>query len=207
MSDDSMRRLLLVTLVIAVGATVVVGVGVRNEIVGVGSGKAGSVSLVGDSLNVGIEPFLPRELPRWRIDADDEVGRTTSVGIDVLRARRGSLSDVVVISLGTNDPADATSAFRSAVREALRLVGEHRCLVWVSIVRDGDAYAAFNDVLEDERRGSTRLVVVGWDGMVQAHPEWLTSDGVHATSEGYAARAEAVAGAVEECIRGVDRVG
>ena len=40
----------------------------------------GAVTLVGDSLNVGIEPYLREELDGWTVDAHDRVGRSTAGG-------------------------------------------------------------------------------------------------------------------------------
>jgi hypothetical protein len=104
-----------------------------------------------------------------------------------------------VISLGTNDDATAVSAFRHDVRAVLRIAGPARCVVWLTIVRDGDAYARFNDALEQEARDRETLVVVDWARMVSEHPEWLAADGTHATAVGYERRAEAVATALRRC--------
>ena len=37
--------------------------------------------------------------------------------------------------------------------------------------------------------------------MVRAHPEWLVSDGIHATPDGYRERARAVVAAMRMCPR------
>ena len=37
----------------------------------------GTATLVGDSLNVGVERYVPAALPRWKIVTNDLVGRTT----------------------------------------------------------------------------------------------------------------------------------
>ncbi len=66
----------------------------------------GTATLVGDSLNVGVERYLPDALPHWTIVANDRVGRTTDEGIAELEAHRPALSSYVVVSLGTNDPVD-----------------------------------------------------------------------------------------------------
>ena len=48
----------------------------------------GTATLVGDSLNVGVERYLPDALPHWKIVANDLVGRTTDEGIAELEAGR-----------------------------------------------------------------------------------------------------------------------
>lgn len=42
-------------------------------------------------------------------------------------------------------------------------------------------------------------VIVDWGAMVAAHPEYLSSDGVHGTAAGNEARALAVDAAVDRC--------
>ena len=71
----------------------------------------GTVTLIGDSLNVGLEPYLGETLPQWRIVANDQVGRTTAEGIAELETGHPALSSYVIVSLGTNDRPDGVEAF------------------------------------------------------------------------------------------------
>ena len=95
-----MRITLALVLAVAIAAAIVVARQSDDES---SATDTGAVTLVGDSLNVGIEPYLAKELPGWRVDAHDRVGRATVEGVDELRALRRSLAPVVVVSLGTND--------------------------------------------------------------------------------------------------------
>jgi lysophospholipase L1-like esterase len=161
--------------------------------------KTGSMTMVGDSLNVGVEPYLADALPGWRIATDDVVGRGSDDGIAALERFGSDLAPVVVVSLGTNDTQSDVDGFRADVREVLSHVGDRRCVVWATIWRR-QANDPFNDVLADEARANQALELVEWDEMVTKHPEWLTRDGVHATPEGYAARAGAIADAASACL-------
>jgi hypothetical protein len=161
----------------------------------------GTVSLVGDSLNVGVEPYLEEELAGWRIETDDVVGRSTETGVEHVRALGAALGRYLVVSLGTNDSRDGVDAFRAAVARVLEVAGG-RCVVWATIHRDGDAYAPFNDVLRAAAAADHNLRLVEWTSMLDAHPDWLTADGVHATSDGYRARAAAIVTAMRGCPRG-----
>lgn len=158
-----------------------------------------AVSLVGDSLNLGVEAPLQQALPGWDFHADDVVGRSTATGIERLRSAGASLAPYVVVSLGTNDPASSVAAFRRDVREALRIAGPRRCVIWSTIHRDGNAYDAFNQALAavDGRRWNLRLV--DWERMIAAHPEWLAADGVHGSPDGYSARAASIVDAMRLC--------
>ena len=113
--------------------------------------RTGSLTMVGDSLNVGVEPYLADELPAGAS------GRTTR---SVAAATTGSPhSPASAPSSGRwSSSASARTtrrrtpdAFRADVRELLSLAGPERCVVWATIWRGG-ANAAFNEVLD--RRGA-----------------------------------------------------
>jgi hypothetical protein len=161
--------------------------------------EAGDVTLVGDSLNVGVEPYLSQELPGWHIDAHDRVGRATPEGIDELRRLGGRLAPVVVVSLGTNDPDGSEPEFRQLVDRALAVVGPDRCLVWATIVRGGTTRAGFDSVLQDARSANANVRLVEWARMVQQDRSLLAEDAVHGTPEGYARRAAETARAIRTC--------
>jgi lysophospholipase L1-like esterase len=107
------------------------------------------------------------------------------------------------VSLGTNDDPNDVDGFRAAIRDVMEVAGPKRCVVWANIVRppfEHVSYRGYNRALAraDERRDNLR--VVNWVRMVRNHREWLSSDGVHVSAEGYRARARAVAKAVRACV-------
>lgn len=184
-------------LVLAVGIAVAAYVAFDDE---EGStADAGAVTLVGDSLNVGVEPYLDEALPGWRLDAHNRVGKATSEGVEELRALRGRLAPVVVVSLGTNDADGSEEEFASLVDEAIDLVGPRRCLVWVTIVRDGVERTSFDEILRDARASRPNVHLVEWAAMVEDDATLLASDQVHGTPEGYEKRAEEIAEVVRAC--------
>ena len=191
-----MRITLALVLAVAIAVAVVV---VRRGGDESSAGATGAATLVGDSLNVGIEPYLAEALDGWRLDAHDEVGRATREGVDELRALRSSLAPVVVVSLGTNDAEGSEAEFRALVNEALAVAGPDRCVVWATIVRDGEERAGFDRVLRDARETHPSLRLVEWASLVGDDPSLLGSDGVHGTPEGYARRADETARAVRAC--------
>jgi lysophospholipase L1-like esterase len=193
--DAPVRRTTVVALA-ALGALVVAAVLLRDR---GGEARTGSLTTVGDSLNVGVAPYLGDALPGWEIAGDDVVGRGSSDGIQALERLRPSLAPVVVVSLGTNDPQADADGFREHVREVLRLAGDGRCVIWSTVWRGGPN-EAFNQVLADEARDNRALRLVDWHAMVAAHREWLAGDGVHGTPEGYAARAAAIAEVATRCL-------
>lgn len=190
-----MRFIALLAALLGVAVAVLVVAG-RDE--GSESGK-GTVALVGDSLNVGVEPYLPGALRGWKVVANDQAGRQTEEGIVEIEQGRARLAPHVVVSLGTNDAPDAVDTFREQVGRVTKLVGPNRCLVWATIWRDGAPSDAFNEVLHEAASANARMRVVEWAEMVRTHSDWLADDGLHGNATGYRKRAEAIAAAIRDC--------
>jgi lysophospholipase L1-like esterase len=184
-----MRITLVLLLAVAVAAATFVAV--RRAADDDADSAKGAVTLVGDSLNVGVEPYLEDALPGWRVDAHE--------GITELRARRTKLAPVVVVSLGTNDAEGTEDEFRALVDDAIRVVGPNRCLVWATIVRDGEERTGFDDVLRDAVAEHPNVQLAEWASLVSEDPTLLAGDRVHGTPEGYARRAEETARAIRAC--------
>jgi hypothetical protein len=164
-----------------------------------GTATGNSVLLIGDSLGLGIQPYLSGLLPGWSVTSDSRTGRPLAEGMSRWRAERGSAA-VSAFSLFTNDAPTNTSALEAAVRES----ASGGCAVWATIVRPpqgGTSYKAANQVLErlaQELPG--RVVVVPWAATVAATPGLVGSDGVHATTQGYQQRAQLYAQAIQSCL-------
>jgi hypothetical protein len=186
--------------VIALGLAVAAVVLVRHGTDDSGANAVpGAVTLVGDSLNVGVEPYLGNALPGWKIDAHDLVGRPTSLGVTELRSLRRSLAPVVVVSLGTNDADGSEPEFRRLVNEAIDVVGPDRCLVWATIVRDGTERTGFDRVLRDASAAHSNVHLVEWASTVAQDESLLAPDRVHGTPDGYRRRAQEIAEVVRDC--------
>lgn len=188
-------RLLLVAVAVAalaVAGFVLVDRGGGNERV------VGSVTTLGDSLNVGIEPYLDEELDGWSIDHHNQSGRRTHEGIAELRALGRNVAPVVVVSLGTNDFDSSSATFRQQVEELLELTGPRRCVIWATIWFAGPH--EFNDVLRDAAGRHRNLELADWASLVEERPELLAADGIHGSPEGYARRAEQAAAIARRCL-------
>ena len=191
-----MRITLALVLAVAIGAAIVVARQSDDES---GATDTGAVTLVGDSLNIGIEPYLAKELPGWRVDPHDRVGRATVEGVDELRALRRALAPVVVVSLGTNDAEGSEQPFRTLVDDAIAVVGPNRCLIWATVVRDGAERIGFDRVLRAASAAHQNVRLVDWASLVSDDPSLLAGDRVHGTPDGYARRAAETARAIRAC--------
>jgi lysophospholipase L1-like esterase len=161
-----------------------------------------SLLVNGDSLAEGTRPYIPPELPGWRVRQSTAVSRHAYEGDDVMRRYGSRLPGVIHVSLGTNDDPGDLDGFRAAIAAVMKVAGARRCVVWANIVRPPYrrvSYRGYNRVLADESSRRDNLRVLNWVRMVRAHSEWLADDGVHVSAEGYRARAKAVARAVRRC--------
>src|SRR3982751_6969151 len=94
-----------------------------------------SLLVVGDSLAEGTRPYIPKELPGWRIRQSTKVSRHAAEGDDIMRRYGDRLPRVIHASLGTNDDPRDVDGFRSAIRAVMKVAGAERCVVWANIVR------------------------------------------------------------------------
>ena len=158
--------------------------------------------LVGDSLAVGTQSPLTNALSGWSLTTNGRVSRPLAEGMGIVRGM-SERPPVLAISLFTNDAPGAVDTLRSAVRETITRQAGHGCVVWATIVRPavgGVTYARANQALAELAAENPAVMkLVPWAQQVEAHPEWLASDGVHATPAGYSARAQMYAEAARSC--------
>jgi lysophospholipase L1-like esterase len=152
----------------------------------------GPVLVLGDSLTVGVEPYLPALLSGRQVQFDARVGRTTEQGIASLAADPSELAPTVVVGLGTNDLTTATE-FTRHIDELMARLGSRRVL-WVNVARKG--YADFDAALAAAAGRYANLQLIDWATAYSQHPEVQAFDGIHATEDGYRLRAQLIASAL-----------
>lgn len=169
------------------------------------TGAVRRLVLVGDSLAQGIAPLLPSLLPGWDVQADAERSRPLAAGMSIVAGLNLSAPTALAISLFTNDDPGDVAGLEAAVRASVQRAGRDGCAIWATIVRpplNGVSYAAANAQLMDLQRTpgfAGRLLIVPWAQQVARNPGWIASDGVHATPDGYRARAGMYAQAALDC--------
>jgi hypothetical protein len=159
----------------------------------------GPVLVVGDSLEVGTEPYLRQELSGVQLDVDAKTSRPSSDGLAVLRSALGPEHEVVVFDLGTNDDPGAPDALAANLQAAADAAAG-RCLVFATINRPplgGVSDDGLNQAV-DEVATATGARIADWRSVAQ-QPGVLQPDGVHATPSGYQQRARVVADAIRSC--------
>ncbi|MDQ1391097.1 MAG: hypothetical protein QOF30_74 [Acidimicrobiaceae bacterium] len=153
------------------------------------------VFVEGDSLTVGVAPFLPALLGAsgWSVTMDDEIGRTTAEGISIVAQRRWAVGGTLVVALGTNDLPDPTE-FALRIDEVMTLAAGRR-VIWVTIARAG--WDGLDRALFVAEARWPDLHVIDWRPFVAAWPAIRAADGIHLTLEGYELRAQFIASAIE----------
>jgi lysophospholipase L1-like esterase len=171
-------------------------------VLGLGSAPAladdADVLVVGDSLAVGTEPFLPQLLAGHSIVADIRNGITTPQGMRMLRMSLRTVTPrTAVFQLGSNDGGDP-ERFENRVLRTLALLPLNTCVVWSTIIRPArkGEYRGLNRVLHRLKKLDPRLVVVDWEHAVTGGAVYLP-DGLHADDEGYRYRSAMIADAVQ----------
>lgn len=160
---------------------------------------ASDVLVVGDSLAVGMLPYLGDRLPGRDITWSVRKGIATPQGVK--RVRTALLTGrprVIVLSLGTNDGSDAR-VFRSRMRDIMDRAGKGTCVIWSTVHRAPrkGAFAAINRVLRRQAKKDDRIVLLDWAKLVVRRAVVLP-DGVHPDEPGYVVRSDMVARAVTD---------
>ncbi len=127
---------------------------------------------IGDSVMLGAAPTMQTA----GIQVDAAVSRQATTGADILDAvvAQGSLGDYAVIHLGTNGPMSSATLDRLMASTATAKV------VVVLTVKAARGWTEPNNALIRALPAShPNVVVVDWQAEATAHPEFITSDGIH----------------------------
>lgn len=150
---------------------------------------AGSVTAVGDSIMIDMQPNLQADIPG--IAVNGAVSRQFETGIGVVQADRaaGTLGSVLVVELGTNGTVTSSDidAMMAAAAGVKRVV-----FVNVDVPRSWEQ--SDNATLAaGVARYPGVAVLADWYSMSSPHPEWFTPDQVHLQPAGAAAMAALIA--------------
>lgn len=148
---------------------------------------AGPIFYVGDSLGVGTYPLLTPMMASQSFDGDTMVGRTSTQGLSVLRAKLRPRHRTVIFDLGTNDWS--TTTLRQNLRWA-RWWCANRLMVVLTLNKPG--VRPLNRVVRAFAASNANVVLIDWHSLA-LRERLLGSDGVHASYAGYGRRARLIA--------------
>jgi hypothetical protein len=151
------------------------------------------VLLLGDSLAVGIAPYVDAGVGERPLTVEAAEGRGTGTQVGLLSGYASTSAPIWIVSLGTNDnPED----FAELAPGVMQLAGANRCVIWFDVWRT-DTHDEINASLADLASRHDNLHVVPWHLTSERHPEWFTGVDVHPSSTGYAVRGQMAVDAVD----------
>jgi len=144
----------------------------------------GRVTAIGDSVMIDYQQPLEEALPTATVDGT--VSRQWAEGealVGQLKAA-GQLGATVIIGLSTNGPISAADfdAMQSQLAGASKVI-------YVNVHVDRPWQDANNQVLADGVARSPNAVLVDWNALASANPQWFGADGTHLAINGAGAQA------------------
>jgi lysophospholipase L1-like esterase len=153
------------------------------------SQSSGKVTMIGDSITVGAEPYLTKEIPGVTINA--QAGRTWDQGLQVLNSM-GTVGDTVVFALGTN------SGVTSSQIQALKSAAQGKKIVLMTIYGTSTSSITSYMASSNKAINGSGLTIADWYTKAKAHQSWFSADplGVHPNAAGSQEFAKIIASAV-----------
>lgn len=152
-----------------------------------------SVTAIGDSVMVGVTPYLQKQLPGIMIDA--KIGRQMYQADELIPGlkAKGRLNGVVIIGLGTNG-AFAEKDLKSLLSSLS--TAKQVILVNTKVPRDWERNV--NTMLAETSKKFPNTTLVDWYAVSKDHPEYFRSDRVHLEPEGAAVYTSLIMNAIKK---------
>lgn len=142
-----------------------------------------AITAIGDSVMLGVSPYLEKSLPGIHIDA--VIGRQMRQADDLvpaLKAQSRIDGGIIIIGLGTN------GAFsKKDLDSLLDPLDSAKQILLVNTRVPRDWEQNVNDMLAKAAAQNPKVTLVDWYSASKDHPEYFRSDGVHLEPEGAAA--------------------
>jgi peptidoglycan/LPS O-acetylase OafA/YrhL len=146
------------------------------------------ITAIGDSVMLGAKTALEQRLGSVRVDA--AVSRQFGTAIDIIRSWHDNniLSDTVVVHMGTN--GIITQGHIDAIMDILK---DRKRVVFLNLKVPRRWEQPDNDVLSANIPKYKNAVLIDWNSVASAHPEWFYDDGFHLRPDGQRAYADLIA--------------
>jgi len=153
------------------------------------SQPSGKVTMIGDSITVGAESYLTKEIPGVTTNA--QAGRTWDQGLQVLKSM-GTVGDTVVFALGTN-----SGVTPSQIR-ALKSAAQGKKIVLMTIYGTSTSNIASYMDSSNKAINASGLTIADWYTKAKSNQSWFRADtlGVHPDAAGSREFAKTIASAV-----------
>jgi hypothetical protein len=150
-----------------------------------------NVTFIGDSIGVGITPYLQKFYPNLTVDA--KVSRQFSEAKSIVSSllQSGKLGPTVVIQLGSNG-----TIRESDMRKVIELIGSDRKIVFVNVQVPRTWCEGDNKVISKVCLDYTNTIIADWYGASINNSGYFYKDGVHPNKTGATAMAQLIADAI-----------
>lgn len=152
-----------------------------------------NVTMIGDSIGIGITPYLQKHFPQIYVDA--KVSRQFSAAKSIIQGLNdaGQLGPVVIIELGSNGTIRA-----SDMRAVISLIGSDKKIVFVNNQLPRSWCTGNNETLETVCAEYPNTCIANWYEASINETSYFYKDGVHPNSTGATAMAKLIADTVVE---------
>lgn len=137
------------------------------------------ILIIGDSITEGSKDKIKENIPGAKIDS--AVGRQYSEGLSILK-KENDKYDTVVMALGTNGPFS-----QGDIDETIKAAGDAEVVL---MTVKGPNVKAADSVNPLVKKNSSKVSIADWESIVDEHPDYISGDGIHPTSEGQQAFAD-----------------
>lgn len=152
-----------------------------------------SVTMIGDSVGIGVEPYLKKYFPA--LDNNSKVSRQfyEAKGIVQTIIQGNKLAPTVIIELGTNGTVK-----ESDMRALIDLIGSDRKIVFVNCSVPRSWCEGDNKTIAKVTADYPNTAIADWYSISVDHSGYFVSDHVHPSKSGAAALAKVIADAVNK---------
>ena len=169
------------------------GVSYTGKVSG-GAEDGRNVSFIGDSITVGSESAILDKFTGLTSDnINARVGRAWAEGVNIAQNTSGTLKDIVVFALGSNNTDGLTTAM---IDQAISTIGNNRTIVFVTNYGPND-YSANNDLFKKYAKENSNIIIADWNATVSQNPFlYLYDDQLHPNEAGTRLFAETIYDAI-----------
>ena len=137
------------------------------------------VTAIGDSVMIGVEPYLKEKLPG--ITVDGKVGRQMSQATKVINGLKaqGTLGEQIVIELGTNGPFN-----KEQLRSVLQSLSDAKRVVLVTARVPKGWQDTVNKNIKEAAEEFSNTTMLDWYAASEGKDDYFYKDGVHLKPDG-----------------------
>jgi hypothetical protein len=159
------------------------------------------IFLMGDSVMAALNPNYTNEARKvlgafgWKVTIDAKESRFAPAGIQVLKARRAEMGQVVVIQISNNYNGNEQQ-WAGQIDTMFDVLDGIPVVVFLTVSEFRPDRRGVNAELESALKRHPNMLLADWNKLGASAPAYLAKDGLHLNPKGAQAMAELIAGTV-----------